>query len=72
MHLENKHKGEMVSQYSAYENALGIKTMMVAPKGVDLVALGSFDSSLRIFNLLTHRCCAVFEHTSTVPGRDDG
>ena len=46
--------------YSAYDDALGIKTVRWSPTG-QLLAVGSFDQKLRVLNCLNWRCALEVE-----------
>ena len=55
--------GRCLATYSAYEHALGVKTVTWSPSS-QFLAIGSYDEKLRILNHLTWR--AVAEHTHPV------
>lgn len=57
--------GRLTAQYSAYENALGIKTASWSPSG-QFLAIGSFDQTARVLNHLTWRPFGEFIHTPTI------
>jgi WD40 repeat protein len=46
--------GRLIERYSAYEGALGIKSVAFSPSS-QFLALGSFDSAARLLNALTWR-----------------
>lgn len=57
--------GRCLATYSAYEHALGVKTVTWAPSS-QFLAIGSFDEKLRVLNHLTWRTVAEHAHTATV------
>ena len=57
--------GRCLATYSAYEHALGVKTVTWAPSG-QFLAVGSFDEKLRVLNHLTWRAVAEHTHPLTV------
>mmetsp|Transcript_481 Transcript_481/g.1053 ORF Transcript_481/g.1053 Transcript_481/m.1053 type:complete len:436 (-) Transcript_481:31-1338(-) len=57
--------GRCVSRYTAFENALGIKSINWCPSG-QLLAVGSYDQVARIFNHLTWKPFADFSHPLTL------
>ena len=57
--------GRCLSTYSAYEHALGVKTVAWAPSG-QFLAIGSYDEKLRVLNNLTWRTVAEHSHPTTV------
>ncbi|CAM6111970.1 unnamed protein product [Calypogeia fissa] len=59
--------GRCLFKYSAYENALGIKTVSWSPCG-QFLGVGSYDQTLRALNHLTGRPVAEFTHPTAVKG----
>lgn len=57
--------GQCLATYSAYEHALGVKTVLWAPSG-QFLAIGGFDEKLRVLNHLTWRTVAEHTHPSTI------
>ena len=57
--------GRCLSTYSAYEHALGVKTVSWAPSG-QFLAIGSFDEKLRVLNHLTWRAVAEHPHPASL------
>ena len=57
--------GHCLATYSAYDHALGVKTVTWSPSG-QFLAIGSFDEKLRILNHLTWRAVAEHRHLSAV------
>lgn len=57
--------GRCLASYSAYEHALGVKTVTWAPSS-QFLAIGSFDEKLRVLNHLTWRAVAEHVHPPTV------
>ena len=57
--------GRCLATYSAYEHALGVKTVTWAPSG-QFLAIGSYDEKLRVLNHLTWRAVAEHTHPATV------
>ena len=57
--------GRCLATYSAYEHALGVKTVTWAPSG-QFLAIGSFDEKLRVLNHLTWRTVAEHSHPASV------
>jgi hypothetical protein len=55
--------GTPLGVYSAYANALGIKTVRWAPSG-SMLAVGSYDCAVRLLNSVTLREVATHEHTA--------
>ena len=53
--------GHCLATYSAYEHALGVKTVAWAPSG-QFLAIGSFDEKVRVLNNLTWRTVAEHSH----------
>jgi len=58
-------RGQKLAQFQAYENALGIKSISFSPKS-RFLAVGSYDQVCRVFNNLTWRSLAEYEHPSTI------
>lgn len=54
-------RGQKLAQFQAYENALGIKSLSFSPKS-RFLAVGSYDQICRVFNNLTWRSLADYEH----------
>jgi len=59
--------GELLQQFSAYANALGIKSVSWSPSG-DLMCVGSYDGMARVMNTHTWVVLAELNHTATVKG----
>lgn len=59
--------GRCLFKYSAYDNALGIKTVSWSPCG-QFLGVGSYDQTLRALNHLTGRPVAEFTHQTVVKG----
>eukprot|EP01147_Barroeca_monosierra_P008777 gene8777-1152_t len=59
--------GLLLKSYSAYTDALGIKTMSWSPSS-QLLALGSYDQKIRLLNNITWGETLEFRHTSNVTG----
>lgn len=57
--------GHCLATYSAYEHALGVKTVAWAPSG-QFLAIGSYDEKLRVLNHLTWRTVAEHSHPVSV------
>ena len=57
--------GRCLASYSAYEHALGVKTVSWSPSG-QFLAIGSFDEKLRVLNHLTWRTVAEHPHPPTL------
>jgi len=58
-------RGQKLAQFQAYENALGIKSISFSPKS-RFLTVGSYDQVCRVFNTLTWRQLADYEHPSTI------
>lgn len=56
--------GIKIAQYKAYSDALGVKSVQWSPNG-QFLAVGSFDQKVRVFNYLTWRLLAEFDHLSS-------
>lgn len=56
--------GREIGSYSAYDLALGIKSISWSPTG-QLLAIGSYDEKLRILNHVTWRLVAELTHPAT-------
>jgi WD40 repeat protein len=54
--------GTLVNSYSAYENLLGIKKVQWGPTS-QLIAIGSYDSKIRILNRINWKIVDIFDHT---------
>lgn len=59
--------GYKQQEYSAYSDALGIKTLSWAPSG-HFLAVGSYDQKARVMNHLTWRAVAEYSAASPVDG----
>jgi len=57
--------GKLVSTYSAYDYALGIKSVTWSPSSQFLV-VGSYDQSVRILNHITWTVVTEYKHASSV------
>ena len=57
--------GRCLATYSAYEHALGVKTVSWAPSS-QFLAIGSFDEKVRVLNHLTWRTVTEHTHPTTV------
>lgn len=57
--------GSMIGQFSAYDNQLGIKSVMWAPSG-QFLSLGSFDGVARVLNNVSWKTIAEYQHQATV------
>ena len=57
--------GKRVSRYVAYENALGIKSSSWSPSG-QLLAIGSYDESVRILSSATWKPIVEYVHSHTI------
>lgn len=57
--------GRCLASYSAYEHALGVKTVSWSPSS-QFLAIGSFDEKVRVLNHLTWRSVAEHSHPTTV------
>ncbi len=62
-------EGECLSSYSAYENALGIKTVKWSPTG-QFLAIGSFDQQMRLLNHVTWKPLIECHHRSSISAQD--
>lgn len=62
-------EGEMLTAYSAYADALGIKAVQWSPSG-QMLAVGSFDQEARILNHATWNPLAQLGHPGTITGPD--
>jgi WD40 repeat protein len=60
--LYSPHSGDLLTRYSAYEQALGLKSLSWSPCGAYL-ALSSYDQSVRLLNTLTWQPAVQYEHT---------
>jgi len=64
-------RGDLLSKLSCYENALGVRSLSFAPCCPDvgtsssglLLAIASYDQSVRLVNGLTWQVCAEYAHT---------
>lgn len=59
--------GRCIAKYSAYDNALGVKSIAWSPTS-QFLALGSYDEKLRLLNHITWKTVAEHDHPSTVEG----
>lgn len=57
--------GRKLSQYEAYDHALGVKTLSWSPSG-QFFAAGSYDQQARVFNTVTYKVLATLPHRATV------
>eukprot|EP00051_Salpingoeca_urceolata_P008323 m.105111 g.105111 ORF g.105111 m.105111 type:complete len:282 (+) comp15691_c0_seq1:2072-2917(+) len=57
--------GHELGQYSAYKDGLGIKSISWSPCS-QLLAVGSYDETVRLLNHATWKHVAEFKHSSTV------
>lgn len=57
--------GQLQARYSAYDNALGIRTVSLSPNG-QLISIGSYDSSIRTINHLTFTKQSEMKHNILV------
>lgn len=57
--------GRCLASYSAYEHALGVRTVTWAPSS-QFLAIGSYDEKLRVLNHLTWRAVAEHAHPPMV------
>ncbi|WAR26717.1 WRP73-like protein [Mya arenaria] len=57
--------GRCLSKFSAYDYALGIKTLTWSPTS-QFLALGSYDEKLRLLNHVTWKTITSFSHPETV------
>ncbi len=62
-------EGQCLSSFSAYENALGIKTVRWSPTG-QFLAIGSFDQQLRLLNHVTWKPLIECHHPSSICEQD--
>jgi len=53
--------GRKIAKYKAYENMLGIKSVSWSPAN-NFLAVGSYDQVCRVFNNITWKALAEFEH----------
>lgn len=58
-----RYDGHLLLEYSPNENNLGVKRVQWSPKA-DMIALGGYDSKIRIINTLTWRVVCELDHTS--------
>nr|XP_022337622.1 WD repeat-containing protein WRAP73-like [Crassostrea virginica] len=61
--------GRCVSKFSAYDNALGIKSLAWSPTS-QFLALGSYDEKLRVLNHITWNAVATHSHPPTLKEED--
>ena len=59
--------GRCLYKYSAYDNALGLKTVAWSPCG-QFLGCGSYDQVVRALNYLTFKPVAEFSHPFAVKG----
>ncbi|CAB1430942.1 unnamed protein product [Pleuronectes platessa] len=57
--------GRLLSQYSAYEWSLGIKSVTWSPSS-QFLAIGSYDEKVRILNHITWKKITQFDHPVTI------
>lgn len=57
--------GKLISIYSAYDFALGIKSVSWSPSSQFLV-IGSYDQSVRVLNNITWTAVTEYKHTSSI------
>ena len=57
--------GNCIAVYSAYDSALGIKSVMWSPSS-QFLAIGSYDQKVRVLNHITWKPVAEHSHPSTV------
>ena len=60
--------GTLLGQYSAYDNALGIKSAAWSPTG-KLVALGSYDGVVRVLSASSFAPVSTFDHSCSAHWR---
>ena len=60
--------GRCLASYSAYEHALGIKSMQWSPTS-QFLAIGSYDQKLRILNHVTWKTVAEHFHATSIDGQ---
>eukprot|EP00053_Salpingoeca_punica_P023564 m.10687 g.10687 ORF g.10687 m.10687 type:complete len:438 (-) comp5286_c0_seq1:359-1672(-) len=60
--------GRLLTNYSAYEGALGVKTVAWSTSG-QLLAIGSYDGCVRLLNNITWTKVAELTHTLSVPSK---
>ncbi|TDH67735.1 hypothetical protein CCR75_006733 [Bremia lactucae] len=60
--------GTQLARYQAYENALGLKSMMWSASG-QFLALGSYDEHLRVLSHVTLKPIADFDHEQIATSR---
>lgn len=58
-----RYDGALLFEYSSNENNLGVKRIQWSPKS-DLIAIGGYDSKVRIINTLTWRVITELDHLS--------
>jgi hypothetical protein len=57
--------GRCLAKYSAYDYALGLKTLTWSPTS-QFLAIGSYDEKLRLLNHVTWKTITTFSHPETV------
>ncbi|GBG28459.1 WD repeat-containing protein WRAP73 [Hondaea fermentalgiana] len=67
----NPADGSLLARYSAYEHALGIKTIAYS-NASKFAAVGSFDNVCRVLNTMTWRPIAECEHPNSIVLRNSG
>eukprot|EP00052_Salpingoeca_macrocollata_P032885 m.6740 g.6740 ORF g.6740 m.6740 type:complete len:436 (+) comp4375_c0_seq1:162-1469(+) len=60
--------GNKLGQYSAYDDALGVKTVAWAPSE-QLLSVGSYDGCIRLLNNITWKKIAELQHPAIVTGK---
>lgn len=61
--------GIQVTTFSAYENALGIKTVRWSPNS-QILAIGSYDDKIRLLNCITWKVIAELEPKAQLNGAE--
>ena len=61
--------GRCVSSYTAYDDALGVKTVKWSPSS-QFLAIGSYDQKVRVLNHVTWKTVAEHNHGTTVDGKN--
>lgn len=57
--------GDLIAQYTAYEDALGVRKVKWSPSG-QLLAIGSYDQKVRILNNLTWSVISEYDHPTDI------
>eukprot|EP00039_Didymoeca_costata_P001462 m.52728 g.52728 ORF g.52728 m.52728 type:complete len:447 (+) comp10813_c0_seq2:160-1500(+) len=63
-----KPNGQLVGEYSAYQNALGVKTATWSPSS-QFLAIGSYDECVRLMNAVTWKPVSCHKHTLSSSNR---